>query len=147
MFIFNSDLILHEITSWAQGLLIFVMACAANCAFAAATQGWFARRNRWPDSIALLVAMVPLFQPALVAGWLRIPHEQRYWCYGIGVLIMLAVYLLQRRRLEEVDGGRIVPGLAAVGLDGPDSGEDRHADSQQPEQGDADDDEREKKAD
>ena len=43
MFIFNSDLILHNINSWPQGLLIFAMACVGNFAFASATQGWFVR--------------------------------------------------------------------------------------------------------
>ena len=33
MFIFNSDLILHNITSWPAGLLIFAMACMGNFAF------------------------------------------------------------------------------------------------------------------
>jgi TRAP transporter 4TM/12TM fusion protein len=46
MFIFNSDLILHNVNSWAQGILIFVMACFGNFAFASATQGWFVARNK-----------------------------------------------------------------------------------------------------
>ena len=101
MFIFNSDLILHGITSWAQGLLIFVMACAANCAFAAATQGWYARANRWPETIALLLAMVPLFRPDFVAKYIGLAHEQRYWCYLIGIAIMVVVYLVQWRRGDD----------------------------------------------
>jgi TRAP transporter 4TM/12TM fusion protein len=101
MFIFNTDLILHGIDNWPQGLLIFAMACAANCAFAAATQGWFAQRNRWPETIALLLSMIPLFRPDLTARLLRIPHDQRYWCYAIGVLIMAGVYLIQCRRDAE----------------------------------------------
>ena len=101
MFIFNTDLILHGIDNWPQGLLIFAMACAANCAFAAATQGWFAQRNRWPETIALLLSMIPLFRPDLTARLLRTPHDQRYWCYAIGVLIMAGVYLIQGRRDAE----------------------------------------------
>ncbi len=46
MFIFNSDLILHNVNSWSQGLLIFIMACFGNFAFASATQGWFVARNK-----------------------------------------------------------------------------------------------------
>jgi TRAP transporter 4TM/12TM fusion protein len=46
MFIFNSDLILHNVNSWPQGILIFVMACFGNFAFASATQGWFVARNK-----------------------------------------------------------------------------------------------------
>ena len=40
MFIFNADLILHNVNNWPQGLLIFAMACFGNFAFVAATQGW-----------------------------------------------------------------------------------------------------------
>jgi TRAP transporter 4TM/12TM fusion protein len=55
MFIFNSDLILHNVNSWAQGILIFVMACFGNFAFASATQGWFVARNKiWEVPIFLL---------------------------------------------------------------------------------------------
>jgi TRAP-type uncharacterized transport system fused permease subunit len=32
--------------SWPQGLLIFLMACLGNFAFASATQGWFVARNK-----------------------------------------------------------------------------------------------------
>jgi len=47
MFIFNSDLILHNINSWIQALLIFAMACVGNFAFASATQGWFVAKNKF----------------------------------------------------------------------------------------------------
>jgi TRAP-type uncharacterized transport system fused permease subunit len=54
MFIFNSDLILHNINSWPQGLLIFAMACVGNFAFASATQGWFvAKKSFLRDSTVL----------------------------------------------------------------------------------------------
>ena len=38
MFIFNNDLILHNVTRWDHGILIFVTACVGNFAFASATQ-------------------------------------------------------------------------------------------------------------
>lgn len=98
MFIFNSDLILHNVNSWFQGILIFVMACVGNFAFASATQGWFVARNKkWEIPLFLCVTFI-LMRPDQIAMWLGIPHEQRYWTYLIGLAIYGALYLMQRPR-------------------------------------------------
>ena len=47
MFIFNTDLILHNVNSWPQGLLIFAMACLGNFAFASAT--WHFSTEKLPE--------------------------------------------------------------------------------------------------
>ncbi len=98
MFIFNHDLILHNVNSWLQGLLIFAMACIANFAFASATQGWFIARNRFYDIPLLLSVTLIMMRPGLIAGWLGVPHKQRYWMYPIGLGVFGIVYLLQRFR-------------------------------------------------
>jgi TRAP transporter 4TM/12TM fusion protein len=99
MFIFNTDLILHNVTSWSQGLLIFVMACIGNFAFASATQNWFVARNRiWEIPLFLLVTFI-LMRPDAVAPILGLPHEQRYWVYPIGLAIFGLLYLMQRPRI------------------------------------------------
>ena len=95
MFIFNADLILHNINSWPQGLLVFVMACAGNCAFVAATQGWFARRNRWYEIPFLLSVTFALMRPDAVARWMGLADEQRYWAYLIGAAIFVGLYGFQ----------------------------------------------------
>ena len=102
MFIFNSDLILHNVNSWPQGILIFVMACVGNFAFASATQGWFVARNKFYE--------IPFFMgdPDADASrshsiWIGIPHEQRYWAYPIGLAIFGLLYLLQRPRIISVE--------------------------------------------
>ena len=101
MFIFNSDLILHNVNSWPQGILIFVMACMGNFAFASATQGWFIARNKvWEIPIFLCVTL-SLMRPDLIASWLGIPHEQRYWTYVIGMAIFGLLYLMQRPRMPK----------------------------------------------
>jgi TRAP-type uncharacterized transport system fused permease subunit len=101
MFIFNSDLILHNIYSWPQGLLIFAMACIGNFAFASATQGWFVARNR-PYEIPLFLAVtLTLMRPDLISSWVGIPHEQRYYVYLIGLAIWGLVYLMQRPRIPK----------------------------------------------
>lgn len=98
MFIFNADLILHNIDSWPQGLLIFAMACMGNFAFASATQGWFIVKNKiWEVPILLSVTFI-LMRPDAIASWLSIPHGQRYWTYLIGLFIFGVVYVMQRPR-------------------------------------------------
>ena len=98
MFIFNSDLILHNITNWFQGTLIFVMACFGNFAFASATQGWFITKNRIYEIPLFLCVTFMLMRPDQVSKWIGIPHDQRYWIYPIGMLLFGGLYLLQRMR-------------------------------------------------
>jgi TRAP transporter 4TM/12TM fusion protein len=98
MFIFNSDLILHNISSWPQGLLIFAMACVGNFAFASATQGWFVAKNRIYEIPLFLCVTLNLMRPDLIASWIGIPHEQRYWTYLIGLALYGLLYLMQRPR-------------------------------------------------
>jgi TRAP transporter 4TM/12TM fusion protein len=101
MFIFNSDLILHNVYSWSQGLLIFVMACAGNFAFASATQGWFVTRNKWYEIPIFLLVTFILMRPDAVSKWIGLPFEQRYWAYPIGLAIFGLLYLMQRLRIPK----------------------------------------------
>ena len=101
MFIFNSDLILHNITSWPQGILIFVMACMGNFAFASATQGWFVARNKFYEVPLFLCVTFILMRPDAVSSWVGLPHDQRYWVYPIGLAIFGLLYLLQRPRIPK----------------------------------------------
>jgi TRAP transporter 4TM/12TM fusion protein len=98
MFIFNSDLILHGITGWLQALLIFAMACLGNFAFASATQGWFVARNRVYEIPLLLSVTLILMRPDLVAHWLHMPHDKRYWTALIGLCVFGLTYLMQQMR-------------------------------------------------
>ena len=98
MFIFNSDLILHNINSWIQALLIFAMACVGNFAFASATQGWFVARNKFYEIPLFLFVTLNLMRPDLIASWVGLPHEQRYWTYLIGLVVFGLLYLMQRPR-------------------------------------------------
>jgi len=101
MFIFNSDLILHNISSWPQGLLIFAMACVGNFAFASATQNWFVAKNRFYEIPLFLGVTLNLMRPDLIARWIGIPHDQRYWTYLIGLALYGLLYLMQRPRVSK----------------------------------------------
>ncbi len=98
MFIFNSDLILHNVTSWPQGILIFVMACMGNFAFASATQGWFIVRNKKWEIPLFLAATFILMRPDQIASWLGMAQDQRYWTYLIGLALLGALMISQKKR-------------------------------------------------
>ncbi len=96
MFIFNSDLILHNINSWPLGILIFVMACIGSCSFASATQGWFIAKNKWYDMFLLLGVTIIMFRPGLLASLLSLPNK--YLAYLAGLLLWAGIYYLQKFR-------------------------------------------------
>jgi TRAP transporter 4TM/12TM fusion protein len=102
MFIFNADLILHNITSWPAGLLIFAMACFGNFAFASATQGWFVVKNRFYELPLLLAVTFILMRPDAIASLFGVAHEKRFWMYLIGLALYGLIYLLQRPRRPKV---------------------------------------------
>ncbi len=74
LFIFNTELLLIGVT-WGQGLFIFVVATVAMLLFAAATQGWFLARNRFYETIALLLIAFTLFRPGFWLDLLEPPYE------------------------------------------------------------------------
>ncbi|MEN8210245.1 MAG: TRAP transporter permease [Thermodesulfobacteriota bacterium] len=101
MFIFNSDLILHNINSWPQAILIFLMACIGNFAFASATQGWFVAGNKiWEVPLFLCVTICAM-RPDAVASLVGLPHDQRYYIYPVALLIFGLLYLMQRPRMPK----------------------------------------------
>jgi TRAP-type uncharacterized transport system fused permease subunit len=103
MFIFNSDLILHNISNWPQGILIFLMACVGNFAFASATQNWFVAKNRFYEIPLFLFVSLNLMRPDLIASWIGLPHDQRYWTYLIGLAVFGGLYLMQRPRTPKLE--------------------------------------------
>ena len=102
MFIFNSDLILHNINSWPLGILIFVMACIGTCAFASATQGWFIMKNKWYDLLILLAVALIMLRPELLANLLSLSNK--YLAYPIGLVVLGGMYMMQKKRLQQVEG-------------------------------------------
>ncbi|WP_429058372.1 TRAP transporter permease [Aeromonas jandaei] len=71
LFIFNTDLLLINV-DFAHGVLIFIVATIAMLIFAAATQGYFLVKNRWYESILLLLVAFTLFRPGF---WMDLAHD------------------------------------------------------------------------
>ncbi|MFN2331400.1 MAG: TRAP transporter permease, partial [Halomonas sp.] len=74
LFIFNTDLLLIDV-SFLQGIVIFVVSTIAMLIFAAATQGFMLARNRWYESIVLLLIAFTLFRPGFWMDMIHDPYE------------------------------------------------------------------------
>jgi len=96
MFIFNTDLILHNVTSWPQGLLIFAMAMFGAFAFTSAVQGYLMRPNRWFEVPLLLAAALILFNPSVLPSLAGPVTGSAYGFYGVGLALFAGVVFIQR---------------------------------------------------
>ncbi len=63
MFVFNTELLLIGVEGVGHFLLVAITGLAAMLLFASATQGWFITRNRWWESLLLLLIAFSLFRP------------------------------------------------------------------------------------
>ena len=80
MFIFNTDLLLIDVT-WFQGIYTFVIAVIALLCFSAATQGYFLVRTKAYEVVLLLLIALTFFRPGLwmdliVAPWQAAKTDQ-----------------------------------------------------------------------
>lgn len=99
MFIFNTDILLIGINSFPLAVYIFVMTCIGTCAFAAATQGWFIAKNRWYETLLLLLVCAMMFRPDFFGHQLRV--ENHYLCYLLGVALLGGIYAIQKPRARK----------------------------------------------
>ncbi|TCP92235.1 TRAP transporter 4TM/12TM fusion protein [Cricetibacter osteomyelitidis] len=74
LFIFNTDLLLINVGLW-KGLLVFVVATIGILAFTAASMGYFFRKNRLWETVALIVLAFALFRPNFFMQYIS-PSEQ-----------------------------------------------------------------------
>jgi len=104
MFVFNAELVLHQINSWPQALLIFIMAIFGAFAFTNAVQGWFITKNKWYEIPLFLIASLILFWPAVVTKVFNLNDNLRYYMYFVGIAIYSLPYLIQKLRLKASEG-------------------------------------------
>ncbi|HAA46536.1 MAG: hypothetical protein XD36_2738 [Halomonas sp. 54_146] len=74
LFIFNTDLLLIDVT-FMQGIIVFIVATGAMLIFAAGTQGYMIARNRWYESLLLLLVAFTLFRPGFWMDRIHDPYE------------------------------------------------------------------------
>jgi TRAP transporter 4TM/12TM fusion protein len=101
MIIFNPELILHGINSWPQGLLILAMALIGMSAFECFAQDWCLIRNRWYEIPLFLAAWFSLLHPGGVAWLVGVDKTQRYWFFPLGILLYIAVIVMQKLRMRK----------------------------------------------
>ncbi|HXH04340.1 MAG TPA: TRAP transporter permease [Candidatus Competibacteraceae bacterium] len=77
VFIFNPQLLLIDVSGWGEALLVAGAATVASLTFAAATLNYFQVRNRWYETVLLLVATFVLFRPDAIMDRLYPPYESR----------------------------------------------------------------------
>lgn len=63
IFIFNNELLMIGVENMFHVVVVVIGAVIAMLVFAAATQGWFVTKNRWWETVALLVIAFTLFRP------------------------------------------------------------------------------------
>ncbi|WGW03730.1 TRAP transporter permease [Tropicibacter oceani] len=105
LFIFNTDLLLINV-GWGQGIFVFITATFAMLLFAAATQGWFLTRNRFYETIALLLVAFTFFRPGFWMDMVAPPFEN------------VAPAAIEQAAMETAVGDNLrleVSGLNAVG--------------------------------
>ncbi len=100
MFVFNPDLILFNINSIPQALLVFSMALIGISAFECFAQGWCLTKNRFYDIPFFLAAAFVLFHPGAVAGLFDFDQSMKYYLYPLGIAIYVMVIMIQYLRIK-----------------------------------------------
>lgn len=98
-FIFNHDIILWNIHSMPEAIMIFCMTSLGMVCFSSLVQGWFITHTNILDRLILLGATITLMYPALLTGFF-LPHDQRHLGYIAGLLLMLLAYLRQKTGMK-----------------------------------------------
>lgn len=76
LFIFNTELLLMDVT-FAKAVFVFIVAVIAMMVFAAATQGYFFAKSRLWESLALLLVALVLFRPGFLLDRVQAPYFER----------------------------------------------------------------------
>ncbi len=100
MFVFNPDLILFNINSIPQALLVFSMALIGISAFECFAQGWCLTKNRLYEIPFFLAASFVLFHPGAIAGLININESYKYYLYPLGIIIYAIVIMMQYVRVK-----------------------------------------------
>ena len=77
VFIYNPQILMIDIGSWWNLLLVVGCSILAMAAFSAASQQWLLVRNRWWETIALLLVCFTLFRPGFWLDRITEPYADR----------------------------------------------------------------------
>jgi TRAP transporter 4TM/12TM fusion protein len=77
IFIFNSELLLIDVGGVGHFVMVIGCAIIAMACFVAATQNWLLTRNRWYETVLLLLICFTLFRPGFWLDRLQAPFDTR----------------------------------------------------------------------
>ena len=73
-------------------------------AFTSLVQGWTITRNKWYETILLGLSALILLNPRMLTDIFRMNQESRHWMYIPGIILVVCVYLLQRKIRNKAPG-------------------------------------------
>ncbi|MGF1764948.1 TRAP transporter permease [Aliivibrio kagoshimensis] len=76
LFIFNTDLLLMDVT-FLEGIIVFFVATAAMLIFTAGTQGYFMTKSKLWESAGLILVAFTLFRPGFWLDYVVPPYDER----------------------------------------------------------------------
>ncbi|MFA0085107.1 TRAP transporter permease [Vibrio sp. 10N.261.51.F12] len=82
MFIFNTQLLLMGIDSWWHLALTVISSIIAMLIFSAATQGWWFTKNKWWETVLLLVLTFTFFRPGF---WWDMVYPAKVFSPGVEI--------------------------------------------------------------
>lgn len=103
MFIFNTDLLLINVSGVGNIALVFVTGLIAMFAFASLTQGYLLRRNRIHEALLLALTVFLLLRPDLFAAHFGV---SKFLAYVAGAAVFILVHVLQISSRRAVEKGR-----------------------------------------
>jgi len=126
VFIFNPTLLLIDIESWGETVLVITMSTVAILLFAAGTMNWFLTRSRLWESGVLLLVCFTLFRPAFWMDMAYAPYAEA----PAAQIFQVAERLPENGRLTFVVAGTSIEGDAvqktiSLPMDDPGSGRER----------------------
>ena len=125
VFLFNVELLLINVETLAEGVLIFTMSLLAILAFTAASQGWMRTRLSWVEIGLLLLVCLNLFRPGLVQNYVepaqtvQIPLEQLETGIEKPTVTIRAINLLNEEmtiQIDRLDGQPISTDALGIGV-------------------------------
>lgn len=99
LFVFNTDLILHNVTSVWYGALVFIVGLLAMLAFASLTRGWIRCKTSILEGIGLVVAILMMMLPNIFAE--KIGMAKPAWI-GCGVALAIVVWVINHLRSRKL---------------------------------------------
>lgn len=99
IFMFNTDLLLHEVNSVFYAVWVFLTAMMAMFAFAALTQGYMRMALQWWEYVVLAVISFALLMPGFIAERLFGPADGRGTTVLVGAVVLVVYGILYGQQI------------------------------------------------